>query len=113
MYRIAGDNVEKKINNSIYFTITEYALFYIDIFYRRNKYTFRNNYITYYANKLNEYKLDIRQLNEIIDEIMYDGTFNKTLNIISNELMTKLVLNLLKYIFSFFLLIKWEKILKG
>jgi len=85
--------LKKKINNSIYFTITEYALFYIDIFYRRNKYTFSNNYITYYANKLNEYKIDIHQLNEVIDEIMYDGTFNKTLNIISNELMTELVLN--------------------
>ena len=87
------DDVKKKINNSIYFTITEYALFYIDKFYRTNKYTFSNNYITYYANKLNEYKLDIHQLNEVIDEIMYDGTFNKTLNIISNELMTELVLN--------------------
>ena len=27
---------------------------------------------------------------------MYDGTFNKTLNIISNELMTKLVFNKMK-----------------
>ena len=87
-------DAKNKINNSIYFTITEYAFFYIDIFYRRNKYTFSNNYITYYANKLNEYKLDIRQLNEIIDEIMYDGTFNKTLNITSDELMTKLVLKM-------------------
>ena len=90
------DDVEKKINNSIYFTITEYALFYIDKFYRTNKYTFSNNYITYYANKLNAYKLDICQLNEVIDEIMYDGNFNKTLNNISNELMTKLVFNKMK-----------------
>ena len=88
------DDAKNKINNLIYFSIAEYAFFYIDIFYRRNKYTFSNNYITYYKNKLNEYELDIHQLNEVIDEIMYDGTFNKTLNITSDELMTKLVLKM-------------------
>jgi hypothetical protein len=75
------------------YTFTEYILFYINLFYRKNKYTFSNNYITYYANALNEYKIEIFQLNESIDKIIYDGTFNKTINNLSANLMDELIIN--------------------
>ena len=87
------DNVKMKINESIHYTITEYILFYINSFYRKNKNIFSNHYITYYANQMNEYKIQIYQLNEIIDKIIYDETFNKTIKNISSDLMDELIIN--------------------
>ena len=85
------DEVNKKIN-----TINEYVLFYIDIFFKNIKHIFRDNYIKYYKyEKKNAYNIEIYQLKEIIDELIYDGKFNKTLNeysdeIISNHIIDKL-----------------------
>ena len=90
---ILYDEIKRKLDQSIYYTINEYIIFYINLFNRRNSHIFSNNYITYYSNKLNQYKIEIHQLNEIIDEIMYDGTFNKTINNYSNELMSELIIS--------------------
>ena len=82
------DDVNKKINQSITFFIKEYGLFYIDIFCQKIRYTLRDNYITYYIKGKNEYDIEIYQLKEIIDEIIYDGKFNKTLNEFSDEIIS-------------------------
>ena len=60
------DDVNKKINQSITYIINEYVLFYIDIVFKKNRYIFRDNYITYYLKGKNEYDIEIYQLKEVI-----------------------------------------------
>ena len=48
-----------------YDTIEEDVLFYIDKFYRKNKYIFKENYINYYAKELNEFNIEIYDLKRI------------------------------------------------
>jgi len=97
------DDAKKKINQSISYIINEYVFFYLDIFYRKNKNIFFKNYIKYYANKLNEYKIEIYQLQDNINELIYDDKFNKTLNKISNELMKNLIIKKLNSTLNEFL----------
>ena len=85
------DYLNNKINEYIDNNIKNYVLFYLDIFYKTNKYIFRDNYINYYANELNEYGITIHQIKDIINEIIYDTDINKTLNIYSNELFNELI----------------------
>ena len=86
-------NAKKKIYESFTYTINEYILFYIDVFYRKNKYIFSNNYINFFTNGLNEYNLEIYHLNEIIDTIIYDEKFNKTLNEYSKDILNNLIIS--------------------
>ena len=97
------DDAKRKINQSISYIINEYVFFYLDIFYRKNKNIFSKNYITYYANELNEYKIEIYQLHDIIYNLIYDDKFNKTLNKISNELMNNLIIKKLNITLNEFL----------
>ena len=97
------DDAKRKINQSISYIINEYVFFYLDIFYRKNKNIFSKNYITYYANELNEYKIEIYQLHDIIYNLIYDDKFNKTLNKISNELMNNLIIKKLNTTLNEFL----------
>ena len=87
------DDIDKKLYYSIDYAINEYVLFFIDIFYKKNKYVFRDNFIEYYMNELNEFSIEIHQLKEIINELIYNGEFNKTLNKYSNELVSQLIIN--------------------
>ena len=79
--------LKNKLNNSIYYAINEHASFYLQIFYHKYKNIFAKNYITYYINQINEYNIEIYPLKDIIEEIIYDEKFNKTLNKLSSELM--------------------------
>ena len=97
------DDAKKKINQSISYVINEYAFFYLDIFYRKNKNIFFKNYITYHTSQLNEYKIEIYQLQNNINELIYDDKFNKTLNTISNELMNNLIIKKLNNTLNEFL----------
>ena len=98
------DDVGKKLNQSINYTVNEYVLFYLDLFYRNNKYIFSENYISYYSHALNEYKNELLyNLNEIIDEIIYDGIFYKKTKEYSNELMRELVVSKMYNAIKFFI----------
>ena len=48
---------------------------------------FKENYIYFFINKINDYNISIYGLNEFIDELLYDKDFNKSLNNISDDLM--------------------------
>ena len=85
------DDVNKKLEQYIYYPINDYVLFFINIFYKNNKYIFKDNYIKYYINGVNEYNIEIHQLKDYLSEIIYDGKFNKTLNEYSNELFEQLI----------------------
>ena len=74
-----------------YEVIEEDVLFYINILYRKNKYLFKENYINYFFNELNEYNIELYGLKEFINEIIYDENFNKSLNSYSNILMKELI----------------------
>ena len=87
------DDVNKKINQSISYTINEYVLFYIDNFFKNNKHIFRDNYIKYYKYEKNVYNIEIYQLKENLDEFIYNGGFNKTLNEYSDEIMSNHIID--------------------
>ena len=75
-----------------YDEIKEDALFHINIFYRKNKYIFKENYINFFINELNDYNVEIYGLKEYINELIYDINFNKTLNNLSDKLMKELII---------------------
>ena len=83
-----------------YEIIEEDVLFYINLFYRKNKYLFKENYINYFFNELNEYNIELYGLKEFIDEIIYDQNFNKSLNNYSNILMKDLIFEKLNETFN-------------
>jgi hypothetical protein len=87
------DDVNKKINQSISYTINEYVLFYIDNFFKNIKHIFRDNYIKYYKYEKNVYNIEIYQLKENLDEFIYNGGFNKTLNEYSDEIMSNHIID--------------------
>ena len=90
-------------NLKFYFeVIEEDAIFYLDVFYRKNIYLFKENYINYYVKELNEYNIEIYALKENMDELIYDNIFNKTLKNISNELMKDYIINKLNSTFLAF-----------
>ena len=75
-------------NIKLYYEIIEEdALFYINMFYKKNRHMFKENYIYFFINKINDYNISIYGLNEFIDELLYDKDFNKSLNNISDDLM--------------------------
>ena len=75
-----------------YDEIKEDALFHINIFYRKNKYIFKENYFNFFINELNDYNIELYGLKEYIYELIYDINFNKTLNNLSDELMKELII---------------------
>ena len=76
----------KKNIKFYYEIIEEDALFYNDIFYRKNKYLFKENFINYFYKELNIYNIRIFAMKENFEELILDTDFNKTLKNVSNEL---------------------------
>ena len=84
-------NFKYKLNDTLFYLIEEDVFFYINIFYRENKKTFRNIFIDYYNNNENEYNIDIFKLKTNFDDIIYDKLFNKTLDEISNKVIYNMI----------------------
>ena len=78
--------LKTKLNESLLYLIEDDIYFYIDLYFRENKNSFKNNFINYYSNK-NEYKIEIFKLKEFYEEIIYDKMFNKTLDNITSYIM--------------------------
>ena len=76
--------------------------FYLNSFYRENKKTFINNFINYYLGDINKYNnignlnLNIFNINELTDEIILNREFNKTIEIISNNLINHTIIEPIK-----------------
>ena len=83
-------NIPKKLNKSIYTFIEDDIFYYIDIFFRENKNIFINNFIEFYLNKEYDYNLTIYKIEDYLKEFISDNNFNKTLNNISSDIITKI-----------------------
>ena len=90
----------KKNVKFYYETIEEDALFYIDIFYRKNKYLFKENFINFFYKELNIYNIRIFAMKENFEELILDYDFNKTLKNVSNELFKEYLINKLNSTFK-------------
>ena len=75
------DSIILKINETINAQIENF-LFELDIFYKSNKDLFKNNYLNYVLNRENSKYL--YHINEYIDDIMKEISFNQTLYEITN-----------------------------
>ena len=84
--------LNKKIN-FYYEIVKEDVLFYINIFYRKNKHLFKEKYLNYFIHELNDYNIELYGLKEFKDEFIYDNNLNKTLNNISNYLMKENIIS--------------------
>ena len=80
-------DIIKKINDTMASLLEDKIFLNIDVFIRKNKNIFKDNFIDYYANNLNKYNININLLSDFIEDIFQDKNFNKTLDIISKELL--------------------------
>jgi len=90
------ENINKKLNDTIFYLIEENIFFYLDIFQRDIKIKFRNNFINYYVYDLNEYDLSILKLSIFYEEIILDTKFNKTLDKICIQLVNDIIIKKIK-----------------
>ena len=93
------ENINKKINETLFSLIQDKINFYFDLFYRENKNNFINNFINYYLNESNHYNVNINYFN-FIKEIFTDKEFNKAIEKISKDLIYNLILNKLKVLIN-------------
>ena len=91
-----NENINKKINETLFYLVENNIYFYLDLFYKENKNNFINNFINYYLNELNQYSINLNKYSNIIKEIVVDKEFNKTIDKISKNLIYNIVLNKLK-----------------
>ena len=80
-------NIQKKMNETIFYLFNDKIFFYLDLFTRKNKNIFKDNFINFYANNLNKYNINFNYLSDIIEDIFLDQNFNKTLDLISKDLI--------------------------
>ena len=82
---------KNNIKDDLNYLIEEEIYFYINIFERQNKKQFMNNFINYYFEDNQRYKIDIFKLKYYFEDIILDKKFNKTIISISNILMDRLI----------------------
>ena len=95
-------NFQKKVNESIKYSIENEIYFYINSFFRENKHLLTENYINYFYKNLNNYNIDIYKIKNYLEEIIIDQNFNTTLKnyskVIMNEIIIKIKLEIQKVI---------------
>ena len=89
-------NINSKINETIMYLIEDEIYYYLDIFYKKNKNNFRDNFVKFYINPKNQYNINMDKLLGFIEEIIINVNFNRTLDNISNFLINKLIINKIK-----------------
>ena len=80
-------NLFRKLNESIFYLVEDKIYLYLDLFNRKNKNIFKDNFIDFYVNNLNKYRINFNFISEIFHNIFLDKNFNKTLDSISKELI--------------------------
>ena len=103
-------NLKKKLNETLFYLIEDDIFFYLNIFYRENKKVFRDSFINYYNNNLNKYEITIFKLSELLDEIILDRKFNKTLDAISQEIIQNIIIKSIKDKINEFIKVKLDKL---
>ena len=94
------ENINKKINETLFYLIENNIYFYLDLFYKENKNNFINNFINYYLNESNQYSINLNKYSNLIKEIVVDKEFNKTIDKISKNLIYNIILNKLKIVIN-------------
>ena len=92
------DYLYNRINKTLRYQIEDYIIDNIIFFYRDNQYLFKELFIDYYIQNSNNKIFgteNIFKLESYFQELLYDRTFNKTLEEISKKLWTE---NLIKNI---------------
>ena len=91
------ENINKKINETLFSLVQDKIYFYLDLFYKENKNNFINNFINYYLNESNHYNINYFNF---IKEIFADKEFNKAIEKISKDLIYNLILSKLKILIN-------------
>ena len=94
------ENINQKLNDTFYYLIEEDIEFSLDIFKKDYIKTIRNIFIDYYYYNLNKYDLTIYKLKDIYDEIVLDNKFNKTIDIIAEEIINAQIISKIKQLFN-------------
>ena len=102
--------LKEAINETIYYNIEYEINYYLDLFYKENKNLFLNNYLNYYINNLNKYDIKVFNLNQFLNEIIYDKKFNLTIKDISNKLINNDIFKIIKNEINSTLIVKLQKI---
>ena len=75
------------MNETLFYLVEDKIYLYLDLFNRNNKNIFKDNFIDFYVNNLNKYRINFNFLSEIFQDIFLDKNFNKTLDSFSKELI--------------------------
>jgi hypothetical protein len=76
-------NLFRKLNESIFYLVEDKIYLYLDLFNRKNKNIFKDNFIDFYVNNLNKYRINFNFISEIFHNIFLDKNCNKTPDSIS------------------------------
>ena len=94
------ENINKKLNETLFNLIEDNIYFYFDLFYKENKNNFINNFLNCYLNETNKYNINVNKYSNFIKEIYAGKEFNKTIAKISKDLIYNLILNKLKILIN-------------
>ena len=90
------EKIKLKLNETIIYLFDDNINYYLDLFFRENKKIFRNNFLNYYINNINEYNITIYKLEKFWDELILSSNFNKTLDDIAEKLMSDKIIAQIK-----------------
>ena len=103
-------NINKQLNETIFYLVEDDIYFYLQLFYRENKQLFRNTFLTFYSENLNKYGIKVFKLQDFFDEIILDQKFNKTIDSITKNLMNDIIIGNIKEIINKSLYFKIENL---
>ena len=93
--KIAVKKLYIDFNNKLNDIIDEYLInindFELPSFYKNIEKTFKNNFINYYFNEINEYDIKIYKLNKYFKELILSNSFNNSLNNLSEKIINEVI----------------------
>ena len=112
--KIAFINLYKKLNKilneELFNFIQDDIYYYLDIFYRENREIFKNNFINFYINNLNQYNINIVIINVFIKENICSKEFNETLDLNLKKVVETIIFDNIKKEINDSVVFKIEKL---